>query len=86
MKKSKSEHAPIELKVSPGDPYVAYLRLPNHPRSGASGIVGRSIRLRDCIDQYRGPDISLDFDHTGVLIGIEVLGDNPVDDDLDVDE
>lgn len=63
----------IKLKVSKDDPDVAYLKLPEHPGSGKYGIVSKQIRLLELIEEYKGPDIYLDIDKNGVLIGIEIL-------------
>jgi hypothetical protein len=72
---------PIDLTISEGDPYIGYIRLPAHPRTDASGVVARTIRLHDLVGPYDGPELNLDFDHEGVLIGIEILGDAPEDAD-----
>ncbi|WP_437631892.1 DUF2283 domain-containing protein [Sorangium sp. So ce854] len=72
----------FELRVSDDDADVAYLRLPFHPGnlglySYTPGIssckMARSVRLRDLMGDYDGPDVVLDFDLRGVLVGIEVL-------------
>jgi hypothetical protein len=60
------------LKVSADDPDVAYLRLPTH-LSGQTKL-SRSVRLVDVLGQYQGPDVVLDFDARGVLVGIEIVG------------
>lgn len=62
----------FQLNVSEDDEDVAYLRLPTH--SGANPCkMSKSIRLRDIMGPYEGPDIVLDFDMRGVLVGVEVL-------------
>jgi hypothetical protein len=63
----------IELKVSDDDDEVGYVSLPAHPGS-SPGIVKKSIELRDILPNYDGPDLVLDFDANGVLIGIEIIG------------
>jgi hypothetical protein len=67
----------IELTLSEGDDdgdaLVAYLRLPDHPGPGVTGAATRTKRLRNLL-KYEGPDIHLDFDADGRLIGIEILG------------
>lgn len=63
----------IKLKVSEGDPDVAYLTLPGHPGRGTAGCVSRTQKIRDVIPDYKGPDLNLDFDNEGTLIGIEIL-------------
>jgi hypothetical protein len=62
----------IELKVSGDDEDVAYVRLPSHPGEIA-GVVKRTVKLRDMMPDYEGPDLHLDFDANNVLIGIEIL-------------
>jgi len=61
----------FRFKVARNDPTMAYLYLPNYPRSPTR--VSRSIRLIDVLKEFKGPDVVLDFDEDGVLIGIEVL-------------
>lgn len=63
----------IRLKVSEDDEDVAYLYLPEHPGPGAPGVVARHVKLNSILT-YKGPDILLDLDGDGRLIGIEVLG------------
>jgi hypothetical protein len=62
----------ITLTISEDDDEVAYLELPGHPGKGVSGAVGKQIRLLD-LTAYDGPDIYLDFDSKGHLIGLEIL-------------
>jgi hypothetical protein len=65
------------LTVTPseeeGDSQTAYLQLPGHPKVVVPGIVKRTIRLSDVISGFKGPDVYLDFDEDGVLIGMEFL-------------
>lgn len=63
----------MELKVSDEDGDVGYLSLPSHP-GPKPGVVAKSVELRDLLGDYEGPDLVLDFDTSGVLIGIEILG------------
>ncbi len=63
----------IRLIVSEDDENVAYLYLPEHPGSGAQGVVARHVKLNTILT-YKGPDILLDLDGDGRLIGIEVVG------------
>ena len=63
----------IQLNVSEDDSDVAYLMLPGHPGKGTPGIVAKQISLADKIEGYKGPDVYLDFDKEGQLIGIEIL-------------
>ena len=60
------------LQVSPDDEDVAYLRLPSHP-GGETCKMSKSLRLRDLLGAYEGPDVVLDFDERSVLVGIEIL-------------
>jgi hypothetical protein len=52
---------------------TAYLRLPTHP-----GILraARSVPLVSVIGAYSGPYVVFDFDGEGVLVGIEVVGED----------
>ena len=63
--------AKIELTVSEGDPDVAYLTLPKY--TGGHGSVSRTVSVRGLMDEYKGPDLYLDFDHDGYLVGVEIL-------------
>ncbi len=60
------------LEVAKGDPHIAYLRLPTHPGTKVCRM-SKSVRLRDVMGADEGPDVVLDFDERGVLVGIEVL-------------
>ncbi|WP_062269775.1 DUF2283 domain-containing protein [Endozoicomonas arenosclerae] len=62
----------IKLKVSSSDPEVAYLYLPKHPQVAISGLVRKQLRLADLINDYKGPDIYLDFDEEGSIIGMDI--------------
>jgi uncharacterized protein YuzE len=63
---------PIQLSVSEDDEDVAYLFLPDHPGSGVQKAVARNVRLSSLVD-YAGPDIYLDIDKDGRLVGLEIL-------------
>jgi uncharacterized protein YuzE len=63
----------ITLKISDDDSDVAYLQLPDHLGEGTSNVVAKSVRLLEIIQNYKGPDIYLDFGHDEKLIGIEIL-------------
>lgn len=63
----------IQLKVSEDDLDVAYLTLPNHPGPGLPGVVAEQKILGELIHGYKGPEIYLDFDRNGCLIGIEII-------------
>jgi hypothetical protein len=62
----------FELKVSEDDDEVAYLRLPTH--SGETTRMSKSVRLVDLLGKYDGPEVVLDFDARGTLVGIEIVG------------
>jgi uncharacterized protein YuzE len=68
---SKKKFGRFELRVSEDDQDVAYLRLPSHP--GETCKMSKSIRLVELMGSYEGPDVVLDFDQDGVLVGIELL-------------
>jgi hypothetical protein len=61
----------FELVLSEGKHEVAYLKLPTHPTG--EWRTSRSLRLFDLMGKYEGPDVVLDFDEEGVLVGIEVV-------------
>ena len=61
----------IELTVSEDDE-VGYLSLPAHPGT-KTGVVKNCIELRHLVADYKGPELVLDFDAAGVLIGVEIL-------------
>ncbi len=60
----------FDLRVSTDDANVAYLRLPTH--QGGTSRMSRSVRLVDLLGAYQGPEVVLDFDSRGVLVGIEI--------------
>lgn len=62
----------FQLEISEDDGDVAYLRLPSYPEEGPWKM-SKSIRLREIMGDYKGPDVILDFDMRGVLVGIEIL-------------
>jgi len=61
------------IKVSEDDDDVAYVRLPTHSRREGQHIT-KSVRLFDVMGKIDGPDVILDFDENGTLIGIEIVG------------
>lgn len=62
----------FDLRISrDGDDSIAYLRLPTHP--GTLCKMSKSVRLIELLGPYKGPDVVLDFDEGGVLVGIEIL-------------
>ncbi len=62
----------IQLRVSEDDEEMAYLYLADHPKKIVPSIVSKQVRLSDLIEDYKGPDIYLDFDKNGTIIGIEI--------------
>lgn len=62
----------ITLRVSDDDDDVAYLFLPKHQGAGKSGAIAKQVRLSSLL-KYDGPDLYLDFDNSGTLVGIEIL-------------
>lgn len=62
----------FKLEVSEDDDDVAYLRFPGHPGT-MSGVVKRTVSLRDILGNYEGPDVNLDFGEGNTLIGIEIV-------------
>ena len=62
----------IELELSETDSDVAYVSLSRHPST--AGCVTKTIELSSVIPSYKGPLVVLDFDTSGTLIGIEVVG------------
>lgn len=67
------ENKYFRFKISDGDPEVAYLSLPGHPRAVVPGIVKKQLSLSDLIEGYVGPSVYLDFNEEGRLIGLEFL-------------
>ena len=65
-----------EIKLEKNeDGDMAYLFLPAHPGKGAPGITTKQISLHSIIVNYQGPEIFLDFDKNGVIIGMEFILD-----------
>lgn len=64
----------ITLDVN-DDGDIAWLMLPNHPGKGVAGSTAKQISPRSLIPDYRGPDIYMDFDSDGHIIGMEFLLD-----------
>lgn len=63
----------LRLTTSEDDDEVGYVTLPGHPGPGVPGAVTRTVRLRTLLD-YVGPDVNLDLDSEGKLIGVEFVG------------
>ena len=70
MKKRKRIQE-FRLELSEGKHEVAYLKLPTFPVDQLK--TSKSLRLHDLIGAYEGPDINIDFDEDGVLVGIEII-------------
>lgn len=63
----------FQLNVSADEDEVAYLKLATHPAS-LPAVVKKTVALSDVLGVYEGPEVNLDFDADGVLIGIEIVG------------
>lgn len=67
----------MRFEPSDEDPSVGYLYLSNHPGAGAgagvAGCVKGMVRVSAHIPNYVGPEIHLDLNEAGEVIGIEVL-------------
>jgi len=61
----------FELQVT--GPTTAYLKLPTHPGTLRNP---RNVTLVDLMGAYKGPYVVFDFDSNGVLVGIEIVGDD----------
>jgi hypothetical protein len=61
----------FELEIT--GPTTAYLKLPTHPGTLKGA---RTVTLVDLIGAYQGPYVVFDFDQQGVLVGIEIVGDD----------
>ena len=55
------------------DPSIGYLYLSSHPGPEAAGCVKAMVRVSTLIPDYVGPEIHLDLNEAGEVIGIEVL-------------
>lgn len=54
---------------------LAYLFLPKHPGKGVPGVTVKQYFLHSLIGNYQGPEIVLDFDKDGEIIGMEFMFD-----------
>jgi hypothetical protein len=72
MEETNAASTGFLLNVSEDDSDVAYLCLPSRPENSLCKM-SKSIRLREIMGRYEGPDIVLDFDMSAILVGIEVL-------------
>lgn len=61
---------------------TAYLRLPSHPGELRGA---RSVPLVSVMGAYNGPYIVFDFDKSGAMVGIEIVGEDSDEDDGDGD-
>jgi hypothetical protein len=57
---------------------TAYLRLPVHPGQLRAA---RSVPPVQVMGAYKGPYVVFDFDQSGTLVGIEIVGDDAEEDD-----
>lgn len=64
----------LRIEPSEDDSAVAYVRLTSSPETGTPRRVQRTVRLRDLVGDYLGPDVFLDFAPDGTLLGLEVGG------------
>ena len=58
-----------------------YLKLPGHPRDAEGSERLKTVELFKVLGSYEGPEVIFDFDSAGVLVGIEVILDEPEDGD-----
>ena len=73
LKRIKDIFQRRKLAVCKSNTEVAYIYLSGRPRKKTSGIVKKTIQLSEVIENYKGPDVFLDFNMEGELIGLEVL-------------
>lgn len=73
-----SDHFRVRVHNNSCD--TAYFELRDFPRDNSRGCVARTLMLHQLIDDYDGPSLILDFDHSGRPIGIEVLYGSGEDD------
>lgn len=52
---------------------MAYLYLPKHPGKGSAGVIKKQVSLHEIVKDYQGPEIFLDFDENGVIVGVELF-------------
>ncbi|MBK9262207.1 MAG: DUF2283 domain-containing protein [Polyangiaceae bacterium] len=71
----------FELQIT--GPTTAYLKLPTHP-----GVLrnAKNVTLVDLMGAYKGPYVVFDFDTDGVLVGIEIVGDDENDSEEEADD
>jgi len=63
----------IRLRTYDEDYHQSYVELADHPHELATGLVHKTIRIQNLIDDYDGLGIAIDFDKDGRAIGIEIL-------------
>lgn len=73
----------IRLRTYDDDYHQSYVELADHPHELADGLVGKTVRIQNFIDDYDGPGIAIDFDQNGRAIGIEILYSYNDEDDED---
>ena len=64
----------IKLECS-ADGDVAYLYLPKHPGKDITGVSAKQVLLNSLINNYKGPEIILDFNKDREIIGMEFIFD-----------
>ena len=75
----------FDLRVSNSGHEIAYLRFPTYPKKERVRV-SKSLRLFDAIGAYNGPDIMLDFDQDGVLVGMEIMADDNEEEEEEEEE
>lgn len=67
---------PKEFELQITGPTTAYLKLPTHP-----GVLhhAKNVTLVDRLGADKGPYVVFDFDADGVLVGIEIVGEDEDD-------
>ena len=70
---TEPEKKQIRLRTYDDDYHQSYVELADHPHTLASGLVQKTVRIQNLIDDYDGPGIAIDFDDSGRAIGIEIL-------------
>jgi len=63
----------IRVRLVGDNAHTAYIALPGYPEEVAPHVVSRTLNLYDLVNTYSGPQVNLDFNREGVLIGIEIL-------------
>lgn len=63
------------LKFDESSEVAMYIAFKRHMGKGIKNDDGYQKSMHSLIDNYSGPEIYFDFDSSGRLIGIEILGD-----------